>query len=887
MVTACLKIIACGSDSANKDDELERIESKGSTDKRGWSFRKRSTSHRGLSNNIIPDIQSTGNKEYTEPTNFDFHAQSKPAVPGKISALQWPDEVSTPLSTEVSKPAAVPEKISVLQLPDEVTPLSTEVSKLVVPEKISALELPEDATPLSSEVNSNTPDPLIAEENAIKIDPIVSTENSSTIDSPTTLENVIKVDLNLEEPVAIVLQSAIRGYLAKRSFLKLKNVVKLQAAVRGLLVRRQAVGTLLCVQAIVKMQALVRARRAQSLEGSVIEEQLDEKQEKSYQGSLIKVNPETKAKTNYSSTQILLRNGFARQLLESTPKKKQIRIKCDPSRPDSSWKWFDRWTTVSSSKFTQPQKPEFSSGYEEQGERIDSTASEVGTEIPAEVISESADLRSNIQETTMPIDVEENLTTYHADDFYFQVSHPTSSSVRRENTEQTQLEDDSLSKEHETSSKIDKNQTEMQFDDASQTMADSDCEQLEPSVRSVASEQPDNEDKKMFGSRKASNPAFIAAKSKFEDLSLRTISGRSLNQDSGLEMKLDSPSFPANAVARTKEHSLTENSISYDPRVYVWGSECGTELSISSTLDSPDRFEIGVGVGDFDNEIKVAEKVDGNLNEDTDIASNLGNLDVDAKNDFISQPISPYPDSCVLPGKVEDGNRESVDSAVAVETPIEDQKPERTASDVQTRLDATKDHEAHCSSLDGSPGNNITATEPHGTPSSKVSVKKPKKKKQDKNGSPQTRKSQSAGKKSPSNANPDSGARSSTEQLPKDPKNGKKRSSFGSARLDHVELEPRDSSSNSLPSYMQATESARAKAHVNNSPRSRSDVQDKDIYIKKRHSLPANGKQGSPRVQPSTSERQQGANGNHTRSPCWVRSGDHLKSAKIELQDRC
>lgn len=39
-------------------------------------------------------------------------------------------------------------------------------------------------------------------------------------------------------------------------------MVKLQAAVRGHLVRMHAVGTLRCVQAIVKMQILVRARHA-------------------------------------------------------------------------------------------------------------------------------------------------------------------------------------------------------------------------------------------------------------------------------------------------------------------------------------------------------------------------------------------------------------------------------------------------------------------------------------------------------------------------------------------------------------------------------------------------------------------------------------------------
>ena len=63
--------------------------------------------------------------------------------------------------------------------------------------------------------------------------------------------------------------------------LKIKNVVKLQAAVRRHLVRSHAVGTLRCVQAIVKMQALVRARRSRlTLEGSYPESKLGGKLEK-------------------------------------------------------------------------------------------------------------------------------------------------------------------------------------------------------------------------------------------------------------------------------------------------------------------------------------------------------------------------------------------------------------------------------------------------------------------------------------------------------------------------------------------------------------------------------------------------------------------------------
>lgn len=48
---------------------------------------------------------------------------------------------------------------------------------------------------------------------------------------------------------------------AERRLIKHKSAVKLQAAVRRHLVRNHAVGTLRCVQAIVKMQALVRARK--------------------------------------------------------------------------------------------------------------------------------------------------------------------------------------------------------------------------------------------------------------------------------------------------------------------------------------------------------------------------------------------------------------------------------------------------------------------------------------------------------------------------------------------------------------------------------------------------------------------------------------------------
>ncbi|KAK9279123.1 hypothetical protein L1049_012798 [Liquidambar formosana] len=68
---------------------------------------------------------------------------------------------------------------------------------------------------------------------------------------------------------AIVVQTAFRGYLARRALRALKGLVKLQAFVRGHNVRKQAKMTLRCMQALVRVQARVLDQRVRlSHEGS-------------------------------------------------------------------------------------------------------------------------------------------------------------------------------------------------------------------------------------------------------------------------------------------------------------------------------------------------------------------------------------------------------------------------------------------------------------------------------------------------------------------------------------------------------------------------------------------------------------------------------------------
>ncbi|KAG5033823.1 hypothetical protein JHK87_008733 [Glycine soja] len=900
--TSCFKLITCGGDAAEKDDYHQVSEIKESNDKRGWSFRKKSARHRVLSNTVIAEAPSSANKESSECNNFNFQPLPEPNVVEKIYTTNCSDEK-----------------------------------------------------------------------------PQLSSFESSQIEETNVIETEEKVDVNPPESEVIIIQAAIRGLLAHRELLQLKKVVKLQAAVRGHLVRRHAVGTLRCVQAIIKMQILVRARRARQ---SCLENHLNQKDGKRDSSEALgNENLMTKSNVNYTSIEKLLSNNrFASQLLESTPKNKPIHFKCDPSKSDSAWKWLERWMSVSSKDIAECK--EISSLIEQSRESKDSTPMfqfEMG--IPSEPFPQAVDSKLTVEDSLLPSEDEEKLITCDADDFEFQASYSTSSIVKDDlvqvppeekiaydakvasddadsfqneksasdasapselnsihkgpeiappselnsvhkgpeiapPSEHNSLqkgtdiappsEHNSLQKGTDIAPPSEHNSLQKGTDIAPPSEHNSlqkgtdiapplehnslhkgpetappselnsfnqkpeiDGEQGKQSMKRFASDQLEAEGKKpVNGSRKVSNPAFIAAQSKFEELSSIENSGRTSSlsyQDSAVESQGDTSSVGNDTAYRSKEFAF-ENPAAYLSRFA--GSECGTELSISSTLDSPDISEPGA----MENERDAKDLMEGIGNLENTI-----NRD-DEANDNVSRviPASNLATSVLDKSEIIDDISANLGhSVVAVDSEEPAIKTEKNAPDLQRELPESVLQDLR-SSPEASPRSHLTVPESQGTPSSEVSVK-PKDSTINKTRSGNKRRSLSLSNKSPTNPNHDSGSKDSREQLPKDQQNGKRRNSFGSVKPDNIDQESRDNSTNnnSLPHFMQATESARAKVNANNSPRSSPDVHEGDIEVKKRHSLPgATGRQVSPRIQRSTSKAQQSAKGNNVHPPQerkWLR----------------
>ncbi|XP_076945989.1 protein IQ-DOMAIN 11-like [Bidens hawaiensis] len=77
-------------------------------------------------------------------------------------------------------------------------------------------------------------------------------------------KQVLSCEIGVKENgAAVKIQTAFRGFLARKALRALKGLVKLQAIIRGHLVRQQAVTTLMRLQSVVSIQSQACAKRVQ------------------------------------------------------------------------------------------------------------------------------------------------------------------------------------------------------------------------------------------------------------------------------------------------------------------------------------------------------------------------------------------------------------------------------------------------------------------------------------------------------------------------------------------------------------------------------------------------------------------------------------------------
>ncbi|XP_024029291.1 protein IQ-DOMAIN 1 [Morus notabilis] len=161
-----------------------------------------------------------------------------------------------------------------------------------------------------------------------------------------------------EEIAAVKIQTAFRGYLARRALRALRGLVRLKSLIQGQSVKRQATTTLRCMQTLARVQSQIRTRRIRmSEENQALQRQLQQKREKELEKLRTSMgeewNDSTQSKEKIearllSKQEAALRReralayAFSHQTLKNSSKSANPTF-MDPNNPHWGWSWLERW----------------------------------------------------------------------------------------------------------------------------------------------------------------------------------------------------------------------------------------------------------------------------------------------------------------------------------------------------------------------------------------------------------------------------------------------------------------------------------------------------------------------------------------------------------------
>ncbi|KAG0450657.1 hypothetical protein HPP92_026629 [Vanilla planifolia] len=196
-------------------------------------------------------------------------------------------------------------------------------------------------------------------------DAIVQTSSNSASSPATSLHEresaQVQCEHVKEEWAATVIQTAFRALLARRALRALKGLVKLQALVRGHAVRKQAAITLRSMQALVRVQARVKARRVCIALKSKLGLQLGRqniahgacfKEIETQEGWCDSIGSveEIQAKLLRRQEAAARRKramGYAlSHQWQAVSKQQMVPAAYEPDKNNQGWKWLERWMAV-------------------------------------------------------------------------------------------------------------------------------------------------------------------------------------------------------------------------------------------------------------------------------------------------------------------------------------------------------------------------------------------------------------------------------------------------------------------------------------------------------------------------------------------------------------
>ncbi|XP_031271182.1 protein IQ-DOMAIN 1-like [Pistacia vera] len=159
-----------------------------------------------------------------------------------------------------------------------------------------------------------------------------------------------------EEASAIRIQTAFRGYLARRALRALRGLVRLKLLMEGPVVKRQATNTLRCMQTLSRVQSQIRSRRIRmSEENQALQKQLLQKHAKEiatqmgddWDDSLqSKEQIEASLLSKYEAAmrrERAMAYSFSHQQNWKNSSKSVNPMFMDPRNPTWGWSWLERW----------------------------------------------------------------------------------------------------------------------------------------------------------------------------------------------------------------------------------------------------------------------------------------------------------------------------------------------------------------------------------------------------------------------------------------------------------------------------------------------------------------------------------------------------------------